>query len=350
MSEPGGLLHLPLEPVLERHGARFGAAAGWLVPLDFGNAEAEYAALRWDAAVFDRSSRSRILVTGTDAQVVLATVFGEPMEDLEEGRSIRAAALDGDGIIRDLALVARTGGIAFTVNGEPGQREETLGRLHAASGEDFDVRIEDRTASTCLLGIAGPRAEAVVQEHVAESLAGRLGSLHCAAFQFHGFRGLAIRTSDAGEDGFELLLATPVAEHLVELLTTSGARLAGHTALESARVETCIPAFDPDLSPGLTPAEADLDVVLGIPGGADSRILAPLLFESALPRPVGSVLELEGRPAGQIRSSVRAFGLNAVAGLGIIDTTAARPGQELLAGDVRATVVAKPLYRRRTQG
>lgn len=350
MTQPPTPLHLPLEQVLERHGARFGAANGWLVPLDFGSAEAEYTALRWDAAAFDRSSRSRVLVTGTDAQVVLAAVFGENISDLEEGRAIRAAALDENGIIRDLALVARTGGIAYTVIAEPGQRQETLKRLQSAAGSDFDVQVEDRTERTCLLGIAGPRAEAVVQEHIAESLAGRLGALHCAAFQFHGFRGLAIRTSDTGEDGFDLLLATAVAEHLIDLLATAGVRLCGQTALESARVEACIPAFSPDLEPGLTPAEADLDVLLGIPGGSASRTLAPLLFDTPELPPQGTELQLDGSPVGTVRSAVRSFGLNAMAGLGIIDTAAATPGRELLASNVRATVVTKPLYRRRTQG
>ncbi|MGH2633207.1 MAG: hypothetical protein ACRDG3_07340, partial [Tepidiformaceae bacterium] len=78
--------------------------------------------------LIDRSQRSRLLVTGTDASVVLGQVFAGYLDELEEARAVRAVALDQQGIIRDVAVVARTGAIAYLVIGEPGQRAETLGR------------------------------------------------------------------------------------------------------------------------------------------------------------------------------------------------------------------------------
>ena len=263
---------------------------------------------------------------------------------------MRAAVLDEAGTMRDLLLVARTGGIAYTVIGEPGQRFETLGRLRAAVGEDFDANVEDRTETTSLIGIAGPQTADVVREHIGEGLSARIDPMQCSAFQFHGFRGLAVRTSDTGEDGFELMLAPPVAQHFLETVRAAGIGFAGTTALESARVEACVPAFDPDLLTGLSPAEADLDTLLDIPGGKHTRILAAMLFESDEPLPPGTPLTIDGRPVGEVRSCVFAFGLNATAGLGIIDVHESQPGRELNAQGARATVVAKPLYRRRTQG
>ncbi len=343
------IYHLALRDTHLTMGASFGVAAGWSLPMHYGDAAAEHAALREQAVVFDRSHRSRILVTGTDAQVVLDTVFEGHIGELEEGRAQRTVALDDKGHIRDLALVARTGGIAYLVSGEPGQRFETMERLAAAVGEDFDVRIEDRTETTCLIGLAGPDATKVAREHFADGLPPNIDTLHAVTFLFHGFRGMAVRTSDTGEDGYELMLAPAVAQHLLETLRGAGIPVAGATALESARVEACIPAFMPDLEPGLTPAEADLDALLGIEGGADDRILAGLLFEGD-PAPPGTPIVVAGRETGEVRSCLRSLGLNATIGLGIIETHDALPGRELAAGGSQATVVAKPFYRRRRQG
>lgn len=341
------VFHLALREWHTGAGATFDVRAGWTLPMRYGNPMEEYAALRESAVAFDRSHRSRILVTGTDAAHLLNLVFAGHIEELEEGRAMRTVALDDSGSIRDLALVARTAGIAYLVMGEPGQRFETLQRLNAAIQPDFDVRVDDRTETTCLVGIAGPGAAQVTATHLSEALPGRLQSLHAVTFEFHGFRALAIRTSDTGADGFEFMLAPAVAQHVFETVRATGVRIAGFEALEVARIEACLPAFEPDLEPGLSPAEADLDALLGIEGGREGRILSALLFDAEIPPATGTPLSADGEPAGEVRSSVRSWGLNTTIGLGIINTRHAFPGRELDAAGARATVVAKPLYRRR---
>ncbi len=345
MTETGPIYHLALRDVHASAGATFAAHAGWSLPSSYAGVASEHEAIRTSAAVLDRSHRSRILVTGPDALDVLRATFAGHVDDLEEGRSMRTARLDDHGRIRDLALVARIGGIAYLVVGEPSQRAETLAALRGAVAADFEAQVEDRTESTCLIGVTGPAAPGIVGEHLADALPSRIQTLHCVTFQFHGFRGLAVRTSDTGEDGFEFMLAPAVAQHMIETLA-SVAPLAGLQASEIARVEAAIPAFLPDLEPGLSPAEADLDVLLEIEGGAQGRILAGLLVDGD-PQAPGSSISASGEPAGELRSCVRSPGLNATIGLGIINARLAFPGTNLLVGDAPATVVAKPFYRRR---
>ncbi|HQW51735.1 MAG TPA: hypothetical protein PL082_06725, partial [Tepidiformaceae bacterium] len=218
MNHPAPATRLALHGLHEAMGATFAETGRWTVPVRYGAAAAELDALRQRAAVFDRSDRSRFLVTGTDAAELLATVFAGHVAELEEGRSMRAVWLGEDGSIGDLALISRTAGIAYLVSGEPGQRESTYDRLRSAAEEDFDVRIDDRTETTCLVGLAGPDAAQVANDHLSDALPARLGPLHCIAFEFHGFRGLAVRASDTGEDGFEFMLAPAVAQHLIETL------------------------------------------------------------------------------------------------------------------------------------
>jgi len=346
---PERVFHLALRNLHAAAGATFRTRWGWSLPERYRDPAAEYAALRERAVVIDRSQRSRFLVTGTDAGVVLGRVYAGYVEEIEESRAMRTVALDEGGTIRDVAVIARTGGIAYLVLGEPGQRDEMHGRLRAAVEADFDVRIDDRTESTCLIELAGPAAEPAARANLGSGLPARLQTLHCAAFEFHGFRSLAIRTSDTGEDGFAFMLAPAVAQHVIETLTAGGVQLCGYEAAECARVEGCIPAFDPDLVAGLSPAEADLDVLLGIPGGDERRILAALLVEGPNSVPSGTAITQGSRDAGTLGSCVHSYGLNATIALGIIESQAALPGQPLEVGGATATVVAKPFLRRRTR-
>lgn len=348
MTNPAPAYHLALRETHTAAGARFAPATGWWLPAEYGGGmAAEHAALRERAGVFDRSQRSRVLVTGTDALDVLRAVFAGHVDELDEGRAMRTVALNDSGEIRDIALIARSGGIAYLVSGEPGQRQESLARLQAAVGTDFDVRIDDRTETTCMLGVAGPGAAQAISESLEEAAPGRLQPLHCLTFQFHGFRALAVRTSDTGDDGFEFMVAPAVAQHVIETLTVAGTPLVGNAALEAARIEACVPAFEPDLVPGLSPAEADLDVLLDVPPGRAGRTLAALLFDGE-PVPAGTPLDADGAVVGEVRSCVRSPGLKATIGLGIIESRRAFPGQDFSARGERATVVVKPFHRRRS--
>jgi len=340
--------HLALREIHQAAGATFAVRTGWSLPEQYGDAAREHAALRGHAAMFDRSYHSRFIVSGTDAGELLAAVFAGHVDELEEGRAMRAAALSEAGAITDLALIARTGGIAYLVTGEPGQRFDTFERLQAAKGADWDVQVEDRTESTCLLGVAGPAAAALCEQHLGEGLPARLQRLHTVTFEFHGFRTLVTRTSDLGEDGFEFMLAPAVAQHVIETLAAAGVPLAGAAALESARVEACIPAFDPDLLPGYTPAQADLDQLLGIDGGAEGIVLSAVLLEGDAVPAAGTPITAGGGRVGELRSCVRSFGLESVIGLASVATAVALPGAELDVAGIRATITAKPFLRRRS--
>lgn len=349
---PGRRFQLALR---ERHtelGGRFGVVGEWSLPLDYGESLAEYRSIRGGVALLDRSHCSRILLSGTDADDVLTAVFGEGIRHLEEGRAIRVARQAADGTIGDLALVARTGGISYLVMGEPGVRFATLAALDGAVRRGYDARVDDRTETTCMLGVTGPEAAHVVAAHMAEALPARLPALQVALFEFHGFRSLAIRTSATGEDGFEFMLSPAVMLHLLDTLMAAGAQPAGFTSQEMCRVEACIPAWTPDLEAGLTLAEAELDPFIETAGGPSAgppmRALAALLLESGTVEAGTPIVSPDG-PVGQIRTCVYSPLLDATAALGVLDTRHASPGTRLSVAGLGATVVAKPFLRRRAE-
>lgn len=346
MTAHAGTFHLALREFHASRGAIFRAHAGWWWPAHYGDAGAEHAAIRGSAAVLDRSPRSRFIVSGTDALDVLRTAFAGHLEDLEEGRAMRTVRLDAAGLVRDLVLVARIGAIAYLVSGEPGQRTETLAALRAGKQADYEVRIDDRTESTCLVALSGPAAPDIARAHLSEALPARLQLLHCVAFEFHGFRALAVRTSDVGEDGFEFMLAPSVARHVFETLAEAGVAIAGLDAQEIARIEACVPAYDPDLAPGLSPGEAELDTLLELPPGRARWLLTAVLIEEGHGEP-GTPLVRDGSTVGEIRSVAQSPALGTGVALAIVEARHAVPGRTLDAGGRRATIVAKPILRRR---
>jgi aminomethyltransferase len=288
------------------------------------------------------------MVTGTDAVDVLDAVFAGHMRELEEGRAMRSVSIDAEGHIADLVLIARTGGISYLVSGEPSRRTDTRDRLEAAVAADFEARVDDRTETTCLLGIAGPGAAERVSAELSDALPARLQSLQCVAFEAHGFRALAVRTSDTGEDGFELVVAPAVGQHLLDTFAGEGIPVAGWQAQEIARVEACIPAYEPDLASGLTPAEADLDVLLDVPGGRSERTLAAVIIDGDALLAPGTPIMAQGTAAGELRSCVRSLSLDATIGLAVIKQEAALPGGRLNISGLPLAVVSKPFLRRRS--
>ena len=99
MTGPERIYHLALRDLHATAGATFGARTGWSVPLHYGNLLAEHAALRGHAVVFDRSQRSRFMLSGTDALDVLRGAFAGHVEELEEGRAMRTVSRNDRGEI-----------------------------------------------------------------------------------------------------------------------------------------------------------------------------------------------------------------------------------------------------------
>jgi aminomethyltransferase len=347
MTSPENAVRLLLNDMHAAAGATFAESCGWRLPAHYGDSLAEYRAIRGSAAAIDRSSTSRLLITGPDSLHLLGRVFGDTVGELREAEAIRAVAIDDGGAVRDFVLVTRTGGNAFLVIGEPGQRRETIDRLRGAISPDWEVSVDDRTETTCLVGIVGPEAASVVSNYLSDGLPDRVPGMYCVAFEALGFRSLAIRISDTGEDGFALMLAPGVARHAFESVRAGGVPLAGQRAQTIARVEACIPAFSPDLEVGLNPAEADLAGLVSAGSGPVRRMLSAVVVDGGIEPATGVPITLGPMAVGEVRSSVRSPLLDSTIALGVVEARCSLPGTVLDIAGRPARVVTKPFYRRR---
>ncbi len=122
------------------------------------------------------------------------------------------------------------------------------------------------------------------------------------------------------------MLAPAVAHHLFETLLESETRPAGAASYEITSVEACIPAYQPDLEVGLSPAESDLDVFWGIPGEREERIRSALLIEGTGVLSPGTPVTLGADRVGELRTCVHSSALDATIGMAILDMRHAHPG------------------------
>ncbi len=218
--------------------ARFAEVNGCEVVADYGDWQAEHAALRESAGALDLSFRSRICLTGADRLRWLNGQVTNNVKDLRAGQGCYAALVTAKGKLEsDLNIFCLPDELLLDF--EPGLTERVTQRLDKYIIAD-DVQVVDVAAHYGLLSVQGPKAEAVAR---------RLGlpmEIPAQPLQFTQFKDATLG---------EIYLMNQLR------VGTSGF---GWTALEAARVEAGIPRFGADMD------ETNLAPEAGIEGRAIS--------------------------------------------------------------------------------
>ncbi len=356
----------PLEESHRRAGARFVEQDGCVVPASYGDAAAEYEAVRGGGAgLFDLSARGRVEVSGAEAVMFLNGMLTNDVARLEEGAWMHAAFPNPQGRLVASTRILRRGD-TFLFDTEAATYPSVLkhlGRFTLAG----DFRVRDLTAETVMLSVQGARAAefvgAALGAATAEAARGRV-----TRATFNEGHITVIRATHTSEDGFDLFVDAGVAEAVWGALTASGALPAGHEALEVLRVEAGIPRYGLDAS--------DANVVLEVVDEAEAvsytkgcyagqeiiarihwrghvaKRLAGVIFDrDAEPPPDARLRDrAEGREAGRITSNVFSPRLGRRVALALVKYDFLAPGTELklFSGDAEvcaAHVADLPLVR-----
>ncbi|TIV80515.1 MAG: glycine cleavage system aminomethyltransferase T, partial [Mesorhizobium sp.] len=203
--------HLPLEDLHQAAGARFGAFAGWSMPLTYPpGVMKEHLHTREHAGLFDISHMKLFEVGGPGAAALLnrACPLDAGAPDISQSKYtffLNEAA----GIIDDL-IVTRLGDDRFMVVANAGNAIEDEKHLRALA-TDFDARVSplDRV----FLAIQGPDAWAALARAGIET--GSLLFMHGIEPRQNWFMS---RSGYTGEDGFEVGLPEKDARDLVASL------------------------------------------------------------------------------------------------------------------------------------
>jgi aminomethyltransferase len=341
---------LPLEDLHQAAGAKFGAFAGWSMPLTYpAGVMKEHLHTREHVGLFDISHMKLLEVAGPSAIAVLNRACPIDAGKLEIEHSKYTFFLNENaGIIDDL-IITRIAADRFMVVANAGNAATDETHLRAvASNHDVQITPWD----VVFLAIQGPEAAAVLSKAGigTESLAFMTG-------QQRQVRGFISRSGYTGEDGFEIGLPEHGARELVtKLLNDDRVMWIGLAARDSLRLEAGLCLHGNDISPDINPASAGLmwavpkeiradgtfigaEALRGIVATGPAQKRVGLKPEGRQPVRGGAALfDADGNPAGTVTSG--GFGPSAghPVAMGYVSTPLAKAGTKLFA-DVRGTKI-----------
>ncbi len=230
--------------MLEVRGVRM--AALFLAPPD------EYRAARSGTALFDRSDRGLVVLTGRDRQAWLHNLVTNAVTTLAVGTGNYAFAVSAKGrILFDLNILCLPDTLWLDI-------DHLIMAVAAAHFDRHlfveDVRIENTSGEYARLGCTGRGVADVARGLGVNGFAalpplGHLSLEEGARFVRHDF---------VGQPGFELFVSRGQAAHWWERLTGLGARPAGYRTLDLLRIEAGIPWLGSDLTEQVLPPETGL--------------------------------------------------------------------------------------------
>lgn len=279
------LRRTPLHGRLSARDAVFGQAAGWEranwfatdgVPprVDYAFerqnwapcVDAEVAACRRRAAVFDQSTFAKFRLGGRDAASVLSRACANAV-DVPPGRVVYTALLNDRGTFEADVVVVRLADDEFLVIGGTSQAARDADWLRRSIPAPAAVSLEDVTEATAVIGLMGPAARRIAAGVCAADLSHAgfpFGSAR--RIRVAGREVLALRITYVGELGWELHVpandAVAVYDALLDAGEPHGLRPAGHYAINALRLEKGYRAWGQDISTADTPLEAGLGFAL----------------------------------------------------------------------------------------
>jgi folate-binding protein YgfZ len=243
-------------------GAVFAEVAGRLVPRHFGDAAAEYRAVREGVGVADRADLAHVRLHGRDPvkmvqglitndltgapqdRAVYAAVLTPRGRTLAEVRILRQAAPAGEEVVLDLPREALAG----------------LAEHLRKFVPPMFARWADVSGQLGVVGVYGPDARTLLGRVLGEEMPPlEEDELRDAPFAGARLRIMGTRTM-GGEEGFDLLGGSAVLPTLWDALLAQGGDLGvrpvGFDALETLRIEAGRPRFGKELDEDSIPIEA----------------------------------------------------------------------------------------------
>lgn len=345
-------------------GAVAGDFQGRPAVLHYGDAAAEYRAVRTTAGLSDLSGRGKLRMTGTDRQRFLHRVVTNDVEHLRAGEGVYACMLTPQGkIISDMTVHVR--GEDLLIDVEPGMADVLRDTLDRYTLMD-DVEITDATGRYGLIGVSGRRADVCLQNLA--SLLPPLAPGGNAEIELSGVPLTVARTHRTGERDYDIYVPAESADEIWKALLNGegdGVRCApiGYETLEVLRVEAGIPRCTAELDERIIPNEAVKDravsftkgcyigqepVVMMEHRGRPNRLLSGLVIEGGTLPGRNAVIRKDGKDAGWITTAVHGRAVDGIIALGFVRrrsmATAGPLEVEVDGAPVRAEIADLPFY------
>lgn len=338
----------PLRTIQEQGGASFAPFFELELPANYGDAAAEWRAVRQGCGMIDAGWRGLLRATGSDRAEFLQGMLTNQIKTLAPGQGVHAAHLTVQArIVADMRVLVADDEIWLDV---PAQRKallrETLDRYLVAD----DVELVDDDTVVPLLSLEGPRSSAVVTAVFGVSIEQHEPLAHVRQ---EGFR--LVNASNTGERGVLVFGPADAAAALWQRCRDAGAVAVGMRALDVLRVEAGIPWCDRDMDESTLAPEVGLEDAISFTKGCYigqevvervaargqvQRKLKSLECDGGDVPPSHTKLVRDGEEVGVITSSARSFASDAVVALAYLRRSAWDEGVRLeISGGGCATVV-----------
>src|SRR5579863_4597736 len=202
----------------------------------FSDVHEEFAALLSSCGIYDAGFRARISLTGSDRVRWMNGMVTNNIRDLAVGHGVYAFLLNPQGrILGDMNVYNE--GESLTVETDRGQMENILATFDHYIIMD-DVQVADISPNLTALGVAGPKARALLnaagiagpelqplQTHVARC------ECDCACLEC-----MVVRGEDGQSESYEIWLAPENVLKTWQSLIAAGAKPVGNRALDMRRI------------------------------------------------------------------------------------------------------------------
>lgn len=192
-------------PLHDEHlavGARMDRFGGWWRPWHYGDAVAEYWAVREGVSIGDVSTLGKLVVSGPDVVEALERIYPCHVADIKPGRSRYALLLNERGHVMDDGMIVRESETRFVLSFTSGGAANAEMWLRDWIDEwGLRVHVMDRTMSLAAINVTGPLAGELLQRLGLGEPPRFLGHVHATIAEVDCH---IMRLSFTGEAAFEL--------------------------------------------------------------------------------------------------------------------------------------------------
>jgi aminomethyltransferase len=250
----------------EALGARMVPFAGWTMPIQYRGVLEEHEAVRSTCGLFDVGHMGVVFVSGDDAGAFLDALVTNDLGTLRVGRAKYTLCCDDTGGVIDDLIIARLGDDVFQVVPNASNVAAVVAILRdAAAAGGGDVTIDDRSEDWGILAVQGPSYRDVLDAVLPDVTVGRFDAVRFTAPSSGDDAaegGVVWGTGYTGSPGVEIMApwATIVAlwDGMMPALEAVGGMPAGLGARDTLRLEMGYPLHGQDISPTISPLEANL--------------------------------------------------------------------------------------------
>ena len=343
--------------------ARFVPFGGWEMPVQYSGILDEARAVRSSTGVFDVSHMGRVEIDGPDAEALLSKVLSIDVAKVRRGRVRYNVICNLDGGIIDDCIVFRRHDDTFLLIPNASNTASVIDWLDRWS-EDADVEITNVTASSAMIAVQGPEAEAMLQPLTETDLT-TIRPFAAAHAAIEGTDTFVARTGYTGEVGFELIVPADSGPAIWQALMDRGATPCGLGARDVLRLEAGLALHGNDIDASTNPYEAGLERFVDpdrneyVAGSALRKIRdEPLTRKLVGFKMVGRWIARQGHTItdgqisiGQVTSGGPSPTLDINIGMGYVRSDVSVPGTAIFV-DIRgrqteAEITAIPFYSRR---